>query len=191
MGYPRHYVGRYPALAQWLLTQGHRVYPMEMFCQPVAVKMGPIIKMDYVKHPYEYQETHYLYGNVDVVSMRQDKLYGWEYKSKGDDVTRAINQLANYARSFNYVCLAVQDLTPLDRLIRKKGLYLKTIFQNMGAGIYFENGAVFDELYAPKEQTPIQRLNEDLINRFRRYTTGKPTPTQDRRQLLLTGFHDK
>jgi len=175
MGYPKKYAGHYPNLASWLCSQGHSVYPVEMFCQPVPVKKGPIIHMKHVKDPYTYQQTHYLYGLVDVVSFSGGKLWAWEYKSKGDNVLRAIDQLQNYAHSFDYICLAVQELAHLDRLIKKHGLYVKTIMQNMGAGVYWEGDKGFDEIYSPKLQCPNPKLHDDLVNRFRRYVYSKPT----------------
>jgi hypothetical protein len=165
---------------------------MEMFAQPVTVYQGHGrghgYEINNVKHPFCIRETRRLYGMVDVVSRCGGKLYGWEYKSKGDDAARAIKQLENYARSFNYVCLALQDITPLDRLIRKHGLYLKTILQRMGAGVYYEQGDKFEVLYPPVEQAPIPKLNEDLINRFIRNTSDKPTPKQDGSQRRLVAW---
>jgi hypothetical protein len=199
MGYPKHYVGRWPTLAKWLISIGHTVYPMEMFCQPVHIETGdPVLCWDeaygreyfarFLYDEYGQDTTHDLYGAVDVISMSGGKLYGWEYKSKGDDATRAIKQLENYARSFNYVCLAMQDITPLNRLIRKQGMYLKTILQRMSAGVYYEQGDKFGVLYPPVEQAPIPKLNEDLINRFRRNTSDKPTPKQDGSQRRLVAW---
>lgn len=176
MPYPKKYVGHYPFLADWLRSQGHSVYPMEMICNPVPIKNGRMIQIKNVSHPFEYQETHYLYGFVDVVSMKHGKLWAWEYKSKGDNVNRAIPQLQNYARNFDYVSLVVENLSHVDRLVSKKGLYIKTLLRNLGAGIYWLNYGKIELVEMPKQQKPETKLHDELVNRFRRYVLNKPIP---------------
>ncbi len=159
MGYPKKYVGHYPNLASWLLTQGHAVYPMEMFCEPVRV---------YNKEPswfYKNGQPHYdyhdLYGCVDVISMFGNKIWAWEYKSKNDSLRRGLKQLANYAKAFDYVCL-VAEKPPINEIYEE---YLA-----LGAGVYHVlKGCNIEMLDAPELKAPNSILHDKLLTRFRRY----------------------
>jgi hypothetical protein len=157
MGYPRKYVGHYPWLVTALKNQGHAVYPMEMSAQPVFVKTGE-----------NYRDRHYLYGFVDVVSYFNGKLYAWEWKSEKDDPVRGIKQIENYARSFDFVSLVVQNLNTLDRVIKKKGLRVSTILKEMGAGAYWFDEDELKLIEEPKQQTPNVHLYDELLARFMR-----------------------
>lgn len=165
MGYPRKYVGHYPHLASWLRSQGHSVYPMEMICNPVHVpkKEPAFISKDGIPY-YEHQN---LYGAVDVVTFYGGKIWAWEYKSQGDSLKRALSQLTNYARSFDYVCLA-SVIMPHGELYDK--------LRDLGSGLYAEVNGGFMVVDEPKQQKPILSLHEDLVNRFRRNVYSKPTP---------------
>jgi hypothetical protein len=146
------------------LSQGHVVYPMEM---------------DNVGSDYQA-----LYGLVDVVSMFHNKLWAWEYKSCGDSVKRAVLQVENYRRSFDYVSVVVEDLGKLDSLIKKKGLLIFTLLKQLGAGIYWCKGEKFDVVMLPIEQIPEKSLHDDLVNRFRRNVLSKPIPQKNQTSLL-------
>lgn len=186
MGYPKRYVGRYPFLAKWLVSQGHIVYPMEMICQPVPVKKGPVFRVENVKHPFEYQEIHYLYGAVDVVSMFHGKLWAWEFKSQNDSVKRAALQVENYRRSFDYVSVVVEDLGKLDSVVKKTDLRISTMLKHLGVGIYWLNNGKIELVEAPKLQVPEKALREDLVNRFRRYVCRRPIPEAGQMKLEVS-----
>lgn len=148
MGYPRHYVGHYHNLAEWLQKHGHAVYPMEMFVKPV-----PVVMKD--------NHVHFLYGNVDVVSSANGKLFGWEYKSQNDSLKRGLAQLKNYARGFDFVCLAS---------VCMPGGSLYDAYRDLGAGIYAELPGTegFQRLDEPKPQKPETYLRDKYMARFQR-----------------------
>lgn len=152
MGYPRKYVGHYHLLAEWLKNNSHAVYPMEMFCEPVRV--GDL------DTPNGYLRARHLYGYVDVVSYFSGKLYAWEYKSRHDNIKRALSQLENYSRSFDFVSLVAQDLKKLTN-IRDK-------LRAIGAGSYYLQGGTYCLLDSPRQQTPIPSLHANLVSRFQR-----------------------
>lgn len=106
MPYPKHYVGHYGWLAKWLVNQGFRVYPMEMFCKSIRVEkklseeqMKRRLKIGRFAHEYQH-----LYGNVDVVAWKDGKIWAFEVKNKGDKVKTALPQTKNYAECFDYSC---------------------------------------------------------------------------------------
>ncbi|GAI36209.1 unnamed protein product [marine sediment metagenome] len=178
MGIPKKYVGHYPLLANWLVSIGHLVYPYEMTCDPVIVKdKKPSFTMKLRGGNYTHYETHHLYGLVDVVSRFQDKMWAWEYKSENDNILRALKQTENYARSFDYVSVVVENLSATERHIRSKGLYVKTILKNWGIGVIWNDEGKFKIVDEPKMQEPKEPFNEYIRLKFDRYCRilyGKP-----------------
>lgn len=172
MGYPKHYVGHYRGLAKWLVSQGHAVYPVEMFCEPVPV---PDKERDYI--------LHYLYGLVDVVSMFHRNLWAWEWKSQNDSVVRGIAQVKNYCRSFDYVSLVAVDLAKVDAVFMKKRERVSTILKQLGVGIFWCHDGKIEEVVAPLKQTPIKDYRDKLFNRFIRYALRKPIPSPSQTTL--------
>jgi len=150
--------------------------------------------MEMVAQPVVHQR-HFI---VDVVSFRDSKLYAWEYKSKGDHLTNAILQCENYVKSFDFVCVAVEDFHGLDSLVRKRGLYVKTILKQMGVGVFVQDEwGKFDKILDPVQQSPMELLHEKLMKKFRRYVFNeipqKPKPKlpeRNWRNFELTEFMD-
>ena len=187
MGYPKKYVGHYPQLARWLASLGHIVYPYEMLCKPVPVKdKKPAWTRKLRSGTYIHYKTHFLYGNVDVASRFQGKLYAWEYKSENDNILRALKQAKNYARSFDYVVVVVEDLSQADRHVRAKGKYVKTILCEFGVGIAWNDEGNFDMVFSPKLQNPDPKLNEQLQLRFSKFLGSQITlaASENSRKLM-------
>lgn len=182
MGFPRHYVGHYSVLAKWLEGQGHIVYSYEMFCNPVHVSaQKPSWNAGNGK--YDIYRSHSLYGLVDVVSYYHEKLWAWEYKSQTDSLKRGFLQLTNYARSFDYVCLA-SVMSPMGNLYDK--------LRELGAGVYPELPGTegFMMLDEPKLQKPNPIWREELVLRFRKNMLAKQLKREEFQQKhrLLTEF---
>jgi hypothetical protein len=183
MGYPKHYVGHYPWVANWLMKNGFKVYPTEMFCQSVPVKAKKP-SYNYETRKYDRYETHYLYGFVDVVALRDGKLWAFEVKSKGDKVEVALLQTKNYAECFDYSCVIADDLKKLSKL--------RPAFRSLGVGTYhwFKGECVL--LDEPKLQLPFPVMRDDLLQRFKRYTgmlaPAKKVTVLPGVQLPLTTF---
>lgn len=183
MGFPNHYVGHYPVLAKWLEGQSHIVYPYEMFCNPVHVSAKKP-SWNAGNGKYDIYRGQSLYGMVDVVSYFKEKLWAWEYKSQTDSLKRALLQLSNYARSFDFVCLA-SVMTPNGNLYDK--------LRELGAGIYPELPSAekgFLPLDEPKLQTPNPIWREELVLRFRKNMLAKQIKREEfqAKHRLLTEF---
>lgn len=170
MPYPRMYVGRYQHLVDWLRLRGHIVYNYEMWCHPMAYTTKDL-------------RTRYHYAYVDVVSWFRNNLYAWEYKSQNDNVKRGVEQCINYARSFNYVCLAAEGSILGDSYDR---------LRKLGAGVYAEVQNGFTELEKPKLQSPVLAWNQELVERFKKYALKernlKKKMLNDGRNKFLTDF---
>jgi len=181
MGYPKEYVGHYPFLAKALVAQQHAVYPMEMHCNPVVVyDKEPSF---YYKNGKPHYDSRHLYFAVDVVSYFGNKLWAWEWKSAADNPLRGLKQLKNYARSFDYVCLAVENLNTLDRIIRKKQMRVVSLLKEIGAGAYWFDFDVkkLHLIEEPKLQAPEAKLHEELKARFMRYVFPNEHAQQQRK----------
>jgi hypothetical protein len=183
LGFPNHYVGHYPVLAKWLEGLGHIVYPYEMFCNPVHVSAKKP-SWNCCSGKNDRYESHSLYGMVDVVSWFGERLWAWEYKSQTDSLKRGFLQLSNYARSFDFVCLACV-ITPISPLYDK--------LRDLGAGIYPELPSIEDgflPLDEPKLQKPNPVWREELVLRFRKNMLAKQLKREEFQQKhrLLTAF---
>lgn len=106
----------YSFFHQYLSQKGFTVYPHEMICGP--------------------EETIFEQNRfVDVVAKKNGKLYAFEYKSSGDQLIRAIKQVANYRMSFDYV-IVVAEVPRFDISIHpKKGKRIQEILKQ-GAGLW-------------------------------------------------------
>ena len=186
MGYPKKYVGRYPNLTRWISSLGHRVYPYEMWCEPVAVK-DEKPSYNIFSGEINVYETHYLYGLVDVVSYLNHNLWAWEYKSKKDSIHRGLKQVENYTRSFNFVCIVVADLAMMDRFVKAKEAHVRDILKESGVGIIWQDQEIFKTIVSPEPQKPNVVLNEALIKRFHRFQrslTNRPHFKPEKTQKL-------
>src|SRR4030042_5820170 len=156
--YPKQYVGHYPALQKWLGKMGHTVYSYEMTCDAVPVNKGALVHVENSRwgKPYDYQPRRWLYGHVDVVSFKNKKLYAWEYKSASTSLKRGLAQVWNYSRSFDYVCLASVNM-PHGALWEA--------FLSLGSGIYAELECDFEEIEAPRLQSPDPPLHGQVLAR--------------------------
>jgi hypothetical protein len=184
MGYPKKYVGHYHWLAEWLSDNGFKVYPMEMYCEPVLVTRGePHLCWErYGKYEYVDDERHWLYGAVDVVAWKNKQIWAFEVKHKGDKIKTAILQTGNYAKYFDYSCVVAEDLKELTKHREK--------FRALGVGVYWANMPNIMVLDEPKLQNPEPEHRNRYYNRFLRNTgmTNNTPKKVDNAQQKLNNF---
>lgn len=154
MPYPKRYVGHYHNLAKYLNEKGFRVYPMEMVAESVV------------------NERNYV---VDVVAMKDRSIWAFEYKSRFDQVKRAIKQVENYVKCFDYVVVVAENLRDLTKY--------REDFRSLGVGTWHIQGLEITCLDEPKLQEPsvpkcqyrtnnqwFNSLRDRMMDRFMRNT---------------------
>jgi len=106
----------YPFLQHYLRQQGFTVYPHEIWCGEAGC---------------EFDRNRL----VDVAAKKNSLLYAFEYKSAGDRLLRAVEQVANYSHSFDYV-IVVAEVPRTDISVNpKKGVRIREILRQ-GAGLW-------------------------------------------------------
>jgi len=135
MPYPKKYVGYYHNLVEYLNGQGFAIYPMEMAAKEVV------------------NEKHYF---VDVVAMKDNKIWAFEYKSYNDSVKRAILQIENYRKCFDFAVVVGTNL--------RKLLKYRDVFQKLGAGLWHLKRGKVTVLEEPKKQPPIPLTEPSLYH---------------------------
>ncbi|MBA7637514.1 hypothetical protein ES703_45159 [subsurface metagenome] len=133
MPYPKKYVGRYSNLVDFLSAQGFAVYPMEMVCQEVV------------------HEKNYL---VDVVGKKGNCIWAFEYKSRNDSVKRAVLQVENYRKCFDYVVVVAEKIRDLFKF--------RDTFKKLGVGVWHIKNGKVTVLDEPTLQPPTP-LSESAI----------------------------
>lgn len=76
----RNYVAARPQLISFLIGQGFKPHPDEVFCP--------------AEHCW-----------VDVAALKGQDYWAFEYKSRSDSIRRGLDQCCSYAKAFNYVVL--------------------------------------------------------------------------------------
>lgn len=106
----------YDFLHHYLRQQGFTVYPHEIWCGD--------------------EECEFTRNRlVDVAAKKNGLLYAFEYKSAADRLLRAVEQVANYSHSFDYV-VVVAEVPRTDISVNpKKGIRIKEILRQ-GAGLW-------------------------------------------------------
>lgn len=125
MPYPKKYVGHYHNLANYLSMNNFKVYSMEMVAQEV------VNRKNYV---------------VDVVAIRSRTIWAFEYKSNADPVQRAIAQVENYVKCFDYVVIVAENLNDLTKH--------RETFRKLGVGTWHIKGSKITVLDEPIIQEP-------------------------------------
>ena len=145
----QHYI----FLIEYLRRIGYLVYPTELSCGC-------------------YDTPHDRYRLVDVAAYKDGGFYAFEYKSSSDPISRAVKQIENYRRTFDYVILLVE----VPRKGRS-GVSLnsrgKRIFDilRLGTGIWIasknrsEGGYHIQEIARARLQTPNSR-NRKYVERL-------------------------
>lgn len=106
----------YGFLKRYLRQNGYDVYPHEMICGPIGC-------------PHEQNRF------VDVVARKNGCFYAFEYKSAGDNLLRAVAQVENYRKSFDYV-IVVAEIPRHDISVDPgKGVRIHDILK-LGAGLW-------------------------------------------------------
>lgn len=153
---------RHEKLRNYLSLIDYSVYPRELLAAQSWTNPG----QDQVKN----------FGFIDVAAHKDGKYYGFEYKSTGDQVSRAIFQCEAYILSFDYVIVVCErNLTPRSKYWM--------ILEDMGVGIWrvtytrrVYNGLEqpetlmqITEKLQPKLQNPIPSRLDWVDERFRKY----------------------
>ncbi|MHA1285999.1 MAG: hypothetical protein ACTSPB_01225 [Candidatus Thorarchaeota archaeon] len=151
MVFPKHYVGRYPKLAKHLSENGFIVYSMEMVSREIV-------------HPKNYV--------VDVVAVKSNEIWAFEYKSFNDPVKKAKLQVENYVKCFDRVVVVAENLTALTRH--------REFFRELGVGVWWVKDNVFEVLDEPQLQNPTllkkpnfyhncNSIRDVMMSKFKRY----------------------
>jgi hypothetical protein len=140
---------------------------------------------------------------VDVVAMKGNHIYAFEYKSATDYILRAVEQVENYRQSFDFV-VVVAEIPRFDiSLNPTRGIRIKEFIQ-LGVGIWavefkgkiidsethltFKTNPHFTIICEPKLQTPIPRNREWVIAKFKRYGLNLPflkKPPDEHQQSII------
>jgi hypothetical protein len=100
---------------------------------------------------------------VDIAACKDDSLWAFEFKSRGDSLKRGLSQCLAYSLAFDYVVLIAQG----KRLTRSR---LFQEFRKGGIGLWSLHGSRFLKISEPKPQRPQRRyrarMRVKFINRF-------------------------
>lgn len=160
---------KYSFLKDYLETQGFTVYPTEI---AIITYNCPV-----PRHPW-----------VDVGAFKGGFYYAFEYKSAGDYLPRAKEQILNYRLSFDFV-VVVAEIPRRDVSVNpKRGRHAREIVK-LGAGLWTVNKDVFNELAPPQKQNPIPENRQWMNDKFHRYVwKDLPFDPLDPRQKRLEEF---
>jgi hypothetical protein len=106
----------YEFLHQHLRQKGFIVYPHEIVCGSEGC---------------EHEQNRL----VDVAARKDGKLYGFEYKSSADRLLRAVKQVDNYRKSFDFVVVVAEIPRPDISVNPTRGVRIKEIL-SQGAGLW-------------------------------------------------------
>jgi hypothetical protein len=79
---------------------------------------------------------------ADLVLVANNRLYAFEIKSANDDLRRIENQLINYKKIFDYICVITTD----NHLSEVRGISIK----NFGIYVINPNGKIEEKRKAPE-----------------------------------------
>ena len=106
-----------------------------------------------------FHEMLFHSGYADAVAWKDNKVFAFEIKQKGDNIAKGLRQLIGYSKGSNFCILVVDEIGPYQ--IKK--------FQNKGFGVWKRVGNDFIELHPPKPMAPVQSQLNWSLDKFKRY----------------------